>query len=651
MQKIHNLNFPCGDYYPWDGVFTCEVVSPTELLFSTTCDGETYSVTLSITESKEIREIYYQDYRIHVECDGGCDTDLLIFFDPKSKTWVTPETCKNNSEGLEETVETDRKDVHLITRYWGSCIDVCKLSMEVIDDEDDDDECEYDVVEDMRFFADELRVITRASLIDGVLTIEQVDLVDFCLNQDYHSRATSETETIVDWLGDPWVDPRDPHGFGWEQVIEADREDLYLMIHSEGAYADVRRRDWGNRQYITDDSEFIDHLRFSADESRVITNITLVEELLTIYQVDRVVLNQDGDFTRKVKSKTYQIADWLAGSLNNKFVKHFAEDLMGQTPDPTMKVQSNQNQAYDIIGDIHGHAAELEDLLRTLGYGEVDGRYSHPEGRKVVFLGDYIDRGPNIRRVLQIVRGMIDSGEAYGILGNHEVNALWYHNKDDEGNFLRKHGPSETKQHAATLQQIAEPDPKEWSEWLDWLARLPLWIDFGAFRVVHACWSPVSIEALAGIDLSSHADLVKYSRKGSISNELLRPLLNGPELDLPAGRVFMASGNKECKEIRYKWWSSLSGLSYRQALYPGEDPQLPDDDIINPPAPYSVKSGDSILFFGHYAIQDTVPQRILPNLVCLDYGMGKGGQIVAYPWDGEVELNPSKFISVPQAGA
>ena len=55
---------------------------------------------------------------------------------------------------------------------------------------------------------------------------------------------------------------------------------------------------------------------------------------------------------------------------------------------------------FDIIGDIHSHADELEILLERLEYVEVNGVRQHPEGRRVVFLGDFIDRGPAIRRVL-----------------------------------------------------------------------------------------------------------------------------------------------------------------------------------------------------------------------------------------------------------
>ena len=63
----------------------------------------------------------------------------------------------------------------------------------------------------------------------------------------------------------------------------------------------------------------------------------------------------------------------------------------------------------DFIGDIHGYADQLTALLEKMGYSVKYGIYSHPT-RKVVFIGDYIDRGPKIRETLMIVRNMVESG-------------------------------------------------------------------------------------------------------------------------------------------------------------------------------------------------------------------------------------------------
>jgi hypothetical protein len=75
------------------------------------------------------------------------------------------------------------------------------------------------------------------------------------------------------------------------------------------------------------------------------------------------------------------------------------------------------NEKYDIIGDIHGHAAKLQRLLQRLGYEERDGIYRHAS-RQLIFVGDFTDRGPEIRRTLQIARAMIDAGTARAVMGN-----------------------------------------------------------------------------------------------------------------------------------------------------------------------------------------------------------------------------------------
>ncbi|MBV9022252.1 MAG: polynucleotide kinase-phosphatase, partial [Streptomycetaceae bacterium] len=77
---------------------------------------------------------------------------------------------------------------------------------------------------------------------------------------------------------------------------------------------------------------------------------------------------------------------------------------------------------FDIIGDVHGCRAELEALLAKLGY--LDG--IHPEGRTAVFVGDLVDRGPDSPGVLRRVMGMVASGNALCVPGNHENKLARY---------------------------------------------------------------------------------------------------------------------------------------------------------------------------------------------------------------------------------
>ncbi len=89
---------------------------------------------------------------------------------------------------------------------------------------------------------------------------------------------------------------------------------------------------------------------------------------------------------------------------------------------------------FDLIGDVHGCADELEDLLQTLGYKIIENRpgallssgpiYVHPEDRQAVFLGDFVDRGPGILKTLRILHNMVEHGSALCVIGNHDDKLL-----------------------------------------------------------------------------------------------------------------------------------------------------------------------------------------------------------------------------------
>lgn len=100
----------------------------------------------------------------------------------------------------------------------------------------------------------------------------------------------------------------------------------------------------------------------------------------------------------------------------------------------------HEHGPFDIIGDIHGCFDELYSLLTTLGYRitEVNGDLAtckfdarHPEGRKAIFLGDLVDRGPGIPDVLRLVMNMVESGDALCVPGNHDIKLMRkLHGKD-----------------------------------------------------------------------------------------------------------------------------------------------------------------------------------------------------------------------------
>ena len=84
----------------------------------------------------------------------------------------------------------------------------------------------------------------------------------------------------------------------------------------------------------------------------------------------------------------------------------------------------HEHGPFDIIGDLHGCFDELRLLLGNLGYEITDHQAKHPEGRKAVFLGDLVDRGPGIPDVLRLVMSMVEQGAALCVPGNHDIKLM-----------------------------------------------------------------------------------------------------------------------------------------------------------------------------------------------------------------------------------
>lgn len=100
---------------------------------------------------------------------------------------------------------------------------------------------------------------------------------------------------------------------------------------------------------------------------------------------------------------------------------------------PLWNDKTDEHGPFDIIGDIHGCCDELEQLLGQLGYGIIENRndgmmsgpiYAHPDGRKAIFLGDLVDRGPRIIDSLKLVYNMVQHGSALCIPGNHDMKLM-----------------------------------------------------------------------------------------------------------------------------------------------------------------------------------------------------------------------------------
>ena len=308
---------------------------------------------------------------------------------------------------------------------------------------------------------------------------------------------------------------------------------------------------------------------------------------------------------------------------------------------------------YDIIGDVHGQADKLEALLKGMGYHLQGGAYRHPD-RQAIFVGDFIDRGPQQVNTYRLARNMVEAGSALAILGNHEFNAIAWHlpdlDKEDEGHFLRpRHGELGVKnrhQHHAFLEEVEGTALHD--EIVSWFLTLPLWLDLPELRVVHACWHDGYMGELAPLlepDRTLTRELmVRASRQDDPVFTAVEGLTKGIEVPLPNGHSFLDKDGHERRNVRIRWWDE-DAISYRDlALMPDEDRvKLPDM-----PVPADARPGydkRKPVFFGHYWMQGT-PVVQGDRMACVDYSAGKGGPLVAYRWDGETILDGDKFFGV-----
>jgi hypothetical protein len=301
----------------------------------------------------------------------------------------------------------------------------------------------------------------------------------------------------------------------------------------------------------------------------------------------------------------------------------------------------------DLIGDIHGHADKLEELLLKLGYIKKDGAYSHPH-RKVLFVGDYIDRGPKIRETLEIVKAMVDSKNAIALMGNHEYNALCFHFQETEGGHLRKHLIKNIIQHYETLKQFQNKQ-KEYEAYLDWFKTLPLYYETDTFRAVHACWDNKNIQYLMKtLDNGRLTDELIYQsvKKGTTLNMAIDQTLKGKEMKIPDGLFFADKDGTKRNKIRIKWWENPSQMTYKSiSVEPINN--LPEQpiELSELKSPDYYQNNEKNVFFGHYWLKGE-PSLCKQNVCYLDYSVAKAGKLVAYRLDGEITLDTQNLTYV-----
>jgi hypothetical protein len=318
-------------------------------------------------------------------------------------------------------------------------------------------------------------------------------------------------------------------------------------------------------------------------------------------------------------------------------------------------------QKYDIIGDVHGCATQLRTLLGDLGYRPNDwtGAYWHPN-RRAVFVGDLIDRGPEQLAVLELVKRMVDAGSAQIVIGNHEFNAIGYATEHPvgRGRHMREHTSKNQAQHEAFLVQLTG---EQRAHYVAWFKTLPLWLDLGGFRVVHACWHEESMRVvereLGSNRFNALEQFVRACTMGNPLYEAVEVLLKGPEISLVehGAPAYRDKDGHLRERARMRWWNegatTLRQIAETGDTFTTEDgaayPPLPDAEVPASERSY-VYTGNVPVFYGHYWRQGS-PEHLLDwtaHTACVDFSAVRGGTLVAYRWSGESEIRLENYVPV-----
>ena len=228
--------------------------------------------------------------------------------------------------------------------------------------------------------------------------------------------------------------------------------------------------------------------------------VAIVLDLPESVCLERNTLRSDRNFgPHVVRNQKSQLRRSL-GALRKEGFRHIftiqtPEEVEAATIErvPLWTDKRAEHGPFDIIGDVHGCADELEELLRRLDYAESrlegDDRlwgnrtFVHPEGRKAVFLGDLVDRGPRILDTVRLVRNMVRAGSALCIPGNHDMKLV---RKLRGRNVQITHGLAETlAEFDALPEDVRAPFAQHLADFLDDLISHYV-LDDGRLVVAHA---------------------------------------------------------------------------------------------------------------------------------------------------------------------
>lgn len=295
------------------------------------------------------------------------------------------------------------------------------------------------------------------------------------------------------------------------------------------------------------------------------------------------------------------------------------------------------NKEWNVIPDIHADPTRLDATLAYLG-----------SDNKLAFLGDLIDAGgkvnaPDDGAVLNRVRSLIEDKGAISVMGNHEMNAILFHRRGEEGLPMRAHLEKNKDQHNSFIKQFGT-ETSEAKFWTNWFLTLPLWLELDGIRLVHACWDQSAIDIIKHRRSDGRLreeDLPEVATKSTDFGKAVDSLLSGPELALPNDCVIHDYKGVPREKVRIAWWRPQARTWQNASLSVPNASELPDGNLPdNHGVTFYLVTAPPV-FVGHYKMTGE-PKVETARSACLDYPDAP----CVYRWRGETDLLESSLRRV-----
>ena len=312
----------------------------------------------------------------------------------------------------------------------------------------------------------------------------------------------------------------------------------------------------------------------------------------------------------------------------------------------------DEHGPFDVVGDVHGCFDELERLLAELGYERgADGVPAHPEGRRAIFVGDLVDRGPRIVDTVRLVKGMVEAGSALCVPGNHDMKLV----RKLRGRDVQvTHGLDRT---LAELEALTDEERNELRDFLDGLVSHYV-LDDGNLVVAHAGMK----EEMQGRGSGKVRDFALYGETTGETDEFGLPVRWNWAAEY-RGRAIVVYGHTPVPEPEWLnrtinvdtgcvFGGRLTALRYPEKELVGvpaaatysapAKPFLPED--VAAPTLTAQQREDELL-----DVEDVLGKRIVETRLARSVTIREENAIVALEVMGRFAVDPKWLVYLPPA--